>query len=339
MKRTKLLIDGWGEPSFTASGAGDFAVELATLNRIAKAIRKKRFKEGAIDFDMEEVRFRLDEEGVPMEVYVKDRKDAHMLIEEFMLLANREVAAYISAKGKENEIPFVYRVHDYPDMDKVKELAVFAKEMGFVLKVNSPKEVSASFNKLAEASENDPSLKLLQPLAIRTMAKAEYSATNIGHYGLAFQFYTHFTSPIRRYSDVLSHRILDGNIDNRNMRWNKNHLEEQCKHISLQERKAMSAERESIKYKQVEFMEKHVGEEFDGFVSGMIDAGIFVQLEKSRCEGLVGFQTMPEAFEVSEGRLKAKGTRTKREIKMGDKVRVRVTSTNLAKRQIEMELL
>ncbi len=320
-------------------GSGDFAKELTVLNSIAKDIRKKRFKNGAIDFDMEEVRFRLDDEGVPMEVFVRERKDAHMLIEEFMLLANREVAAYISEKGKTLEIPFVYRIHDYPNMEKVQELALFAKEMGFNMKVSTPKEISNSFNKLAEISEQDPALKLLQPLAIRTMAKAEYSSDNIGHYGLALEHYTHFTSPIRRYSDVLCHRILDGNLEKRSMRLNKSHLEEQCKHISLQERKAMSAERESIKYKQVEYMEKHVGEEFDGFVSGIIEAGIFVELEQNKCEGLVSFHTMTEAFDIPEGRLRAKGLRTGKQIKMGDKVKVLITSANLAKRQISMEIV
>jgi ribonuclease R len=321
------------------SGQGDLANELAIFNRIAKSIRTKRFQNGAIDFDMEEVRFRLDEDGVPMEVFVKDRKDAHMLIEEFMLLANREVATYIAAKGKDHEISFVYRVHDYPSMEKVQELAIFAKEMGFTLKVSSPKEISKSFNKLAEISETEPALKLLQPLAIRTMAKAEYSSNNIGHFGLAFEHYTHFTSPIRRYSDILAHRILDGNLLERTMRLNKDFLEDQCNHISLQERKAMNAERESIKYKQVEYIQKHVGEEFDGYISGIIDTGIFVELEKNKCEGLVGFHTMMEPYEVAEGRLRAKGQRSGQDLKMGDKVRVRIIDADLTRRQIDMELV
>ncbi len=322
------------------SGKGDFAKELRALNKIAKKLRTERFKNGAIDFDTEEVRFRLDEDGVPVEAYVKERMDAHTLIEDFMLLANKEVAHFIHKKGEnEMEVPFVYRVHDYPNPDKVAELARFAKELGFNMRINTPQEIAKSFNKLVQQAEKDGALKLLQPIAIRTMAKAEYSTDNIGHYGLAFQFYSHFTSPIRRYSDVLAHRILEMNLGDKTMRIDKARLQEQCKHISLQERKAMTAERESIKYKQVEFMEKHVGETFTGLISGMIDRGIFVELEGNKCEGMVGFERMREAFEVGEGRLRARGLRTGTVLKMGDTVKVRILETNLAKRQIEMELV
>ena len=322
------------------TGEGDFAKELRLINRIAKKLRKARFKNGAIDFDMEEVRFRLDEEGVPIEVYVKERKDAHMLIEEYMLLANREVATYVNkrAKGK-REIPFVYRVHDYPNPDKVAELAMFAKELGFEMNISSPKTVAKSFNKLAQQADKNPALHLLQPLAVRTMAKAEYTSNNIGHYGLAFDFYSHFTSPIRRYSDVLAHRILEKNLDEKDWRVDKSELEEMCKHISIQERKAMDAERQSIKYKQVEFLEKHVGEVFEGLISGMIDRGFFVELIGNKCEGLVGFDMLPESFDIDESRLFARGKQTDRLIKMGDKVKVRIVRTDLAKRQIDMELV
>lgn len=321
------------------SGKGDFAEELLVLNKIAKKMRKERFKNGAIDFDTEEVRFRLNEEGVPMEVFVKERKDAHMLIEDFMLLANREVATFIHKKGEnEMEIPFVYRIHDYPNPEKVAELALFAKELGFQMHINTPQEIAKSYNRLVKMAEKDGAFKLLQPIAIRTMAKAEYSTENIGHYGLGFDFYSHFTSPIRRYSDVLAHRILEMNLGDRTMRIDKTRLQEQCKHISLQERKAADAERESIKYKQVEFMEKHVGEEFEGYISGMIDRGIFVELKDNKCEGMVGFETMKEAFELEEGRLRAKGMRSGKMLKMGDLVKVRIMETNLQKRQIEMEL-
>lgn len=321
------------------SGKGDFAAELRMLNKLAGKIRKKRFKGGAIDFDTEEVRFRLDKDGVPVELFVKERKDAHLLIEEFMLLANREVATFIHKKGEGHEIPFVYRIHDYPNPDKVAELALFAKELGFQMNINTPREIAASFNRLVEETEKNEALKLLQPIAIRTMAKAEYSTNNIGHYGLAFDNYTHFTSPIRRYSDVLVHRILEQNLGGKTLRVDKDNLEERCKHISLQERKAMTAERESIKYKQVEYMEKHVGEEFEGFISGMIDRGIFIELKDSKCEGLVGFDTLVESFSVEEGRLRAKGNRTGRVLKMGDLVKVKILGANLAKRQIDMELL
>ena len=322
------------------TGEGDFAAELRILNRIAHRLRKDRFKNGSIDFETEEVRFKLDENGVPVEVYVKERKDAHMLIEDFMLLANKEVAMFINKKAESQaEIPFVYRIHDYPNEEKVKELSLFAKEMGVQMRINTPKEIAASFNKLAAESEKNEALKLLMPLAIRTMAKAEYSTENIGHYGLAFDFYSHFTSPIRRYSDVMAHRILFHNLGEKTTRYDKEKLQEQCRHISAMERKAMEAERESIKYKQVEFMQKHVGEVFDGFISGIIERGIFVELADSKCEGMVGFDTLDEPFDVADGRLRAKGLRSGKVFKMGDAVKVLILETNLAKRQIEMELV
>ena len=321
------------------NGEGDFASELTILNRIAKKLRGQRFEAGSIDFDADEVRFRLDENGVPIEVFIKERKDAHMLIEDFMLLANRETATYMFEKGKEQEIPFVYRIHDEPDPAKVAELAAFAKEMGFDMKVNSPKDIANAFNRLAEQSKLDPGLRLLEPLAIRTMAKAAYSSENIGHYGLGFLYYTHFTSPIRRYSDVLVHRILFENLGERVNRVNKPFLEEQCKHISMQERKAMVAERESIKYKQVEYMEKRIGEIFEGRVSGIIDRGLFIELVETKCEGMVGFDTMDEPFDIDDSRLRAKGLRSKKVIKMGDLVKVLITGADISRRQIEMELV
>lgn len=322
------------------TGEGDFAEELKVLNKIAKKLKKERFKKGAINFETEEVQFRLDEEGVPTEVFVKERKDAHMLIEDFMLLANKEVATFISEKGKDQEIPFVYRIHDEPNPDKVIELASFAHELGFNMHISTPKDISKSYNQLAEAAETNPALRLLQPLAIRTMAKAEYSTNNIGHYGLAFDYYSHFTSPIRRYSDVLAHRILELNLPiDKAYRVDKEPLEERCKHISMQERKAMDAERESVKYKQVEYMEKHVGDEFVGFISGIIDRGFFVMLKANYCEGMVGFDTMNEPFEVAESRLRMTGAYTRRQLKMGDEVTVRIVRTDISKRQIEMVLV
>ena len=320
------------------NGEGEFADELKKLNQLAKVLRKKKFKNGAIAFESEEVKFRLNEEGSPVGIFTKERKDAHLLIEDFMLLANREVAIYIAKKGKGHEIPFVYRVHDLPNADKVADLALFAKELGFEIKMDTPRQIADSYNALAKAAREDEALRMLEPIAIRTMAKAEYSNENIGHYGLAFDYYTHFTSPIRRYSDVLSHRILEQNL-NEITRFKKEVLEEQCKHISTQERKAMTAERESIKYKQVEYIENHIGEEFTGYISGIIDRGFFVELNENKCEGLVGFDTLDDAYEIDESRLKVVGIRTKKVYKMGDKVTVRIISTNLSKRQIEMEIV
>lgn len=312
---------------------------LRTLDKIAQKMRKAREKNGAIGFETDEVRFKLAPDGTPIEAYVKERKDAHLLIEDFMLLANKEVALFIEAKSKqEQEVPFVYRIHDLPDMSKVADFARFAAELGVPMKVDTPKQIAQSFNTLMKAARKDDRLKLLEPLAIRTMAKAVYSSNNIGHYGLGFSHYSHFTSPIRRYSDVLAHRILERNLDGRSYRVDKDKLEVQCKHISNQERKAADAERESIKYKQAEFVRSHIGETFEGVISGIIERGFFVELPGSKAEGLVEFRYLDDTYVVQEGNLRAVGRRYKRAFKMGDKVPVRVTAVDLAKRQIELEL-
>ncbi len=320
------------------SGKGDFAKELKTLNTIAKKLRKQKFKKGAIAFEAEEVKFKLDDEGNPIDVYVKERKDAHMLIEDFMLLANKEVAAYIAKKAKGQEIPFVYRIHDEPNPDRVADFAKFAKELGVKIETTNPKVLANSFNNLAKLARKDEGLRILEPIAIRTMAKAVYSTENIGHYGLAFDYYSHFTSPIRRYSDVLTHRLLEKNLK-KDFRTDKEDLEEKCRHVSAMERKAMTAERESIKYKQVEFIEKHVGEVFEGRINGMIDRGFFIELKRSKVEGMVSFHTMNESFEIEDSRLKATGKRSGVVYKMGQTVTVRIMSADLEKRQIEMEMV
>lgn len=321
-------------------GAGDFASELIVMNKLAKKLRKARFNHGAINFESDEVKFKLDEHGVPIGVFVKDRKDAHLLVEDFMLLANREVASYIYNKGKKlkNEIPFVYRIHDEPDPDRVAELALYAKELGFEMDVSTPMNVAKSYNRLVEASQKDVHLKMLQPLAIRTMSKAVYSTQNIGHYGLGFDNYTHFTSPIRRYSDVLVHRGLFKNLGDKIYRTDPKALEETCKHISKMERRAMDAERESVKYKQVEYLEKHIGEIFPGIISGFNERGFFVQLTDNFCEGRVSFKGMTESFDTSH-RFYITGMKSGLQLKMGDDVDVRIKGTDLAKRQIEMELV
>jgi ribonuclease R len=312
---------------------------LQTLNRMAKKMRKQREKQGAISFETEEVRFRLAQDGTPIEAYVKERKDAHMLIEDFMLLANKEVALYIDEKAKgQPEIPFVYRIHDLPDMVKVAEFARFAYELGHPMKVDTPQQIAQSYNSLMHAAKNDDRLKLLEPLAIRTMAKAVYSTNNIGHYGLGFSHYSHFTSPIRRYSDVLAHRILERNLDGKVARVDKDKLEESCKHISLQERKAADAERESVKYKQAELISRHLGEVFEGIISGMIERGIFVELPGSKAEGMIDFKGLADSYSLEDGNMRAKGRRHGRVFRMGDRLQVRVRSVDLNKRQIDLEL-
>ncbi len=317
-------------------GEGPYPEELKKLNKIAKAFRKKRFRDGAITFETDELQFKVDELGETLEIFVKERKDTHLLIEDFMLLANREVATLIAQKSKAREIPFPYRVHDVPDPERLIDFQRFARELGVQLQIDTPKQISKSFNRLAELAKEDEKLRLLEPLAIRTMAKAIYTTDNIGHYGLAFDYYTHFTSPIRRYSDVLVHRILDGNLHGI-MREDKSNLEGKCKHISERERAAANAERESIKYKQMEFLKNQVGKEFDGVISGVIESGIFVMLDESRAEGMVPFRVMHGGF-YQTAPYKA-GSRTGDEYTIGQSVRVRITKIDLASRQMDLEMV
>ena len=319
------------------SGEGDYVEELREMNKLAYKLRKDKFKNGAIAFESDEVKFQLDDHGTPIGLYVKERKDAHLLVEDFMLLANKEVALFIASKSGA-VVPFVYRVHDEPDPDKLQEFALFAKEMGVNMKVDTAKQVSKSMNELAKMAKEDESLKMLQPIAIRTMAKAIYTTENIGHYGLAFEHYAHFTSPIRRYADVLVHRILFENLKGEKRR-KKEALELMCKHISLQEKKAAESERESIKYKQVEYMSTQVGNYFEARISGIIDRGIFVQLIESRAESLIAFDDLGGFFTMDENRLKAKSSKTGKTFKMGDRLNVKLISANVQESRIELEII
>lgn len=317
------------------SGVGEYVEELIQLNTIAKKLRDIRYAKGAISFESDEVQFRLDENGVPVEIFIKERKDAHLMVEDFMLLANRSVAEYIHQKGASGEIPFIYRVHDRPDNKKLSEFATFAAELGFKMDLSKPAAVIHSFNLLAKKAEEDETLRLITPLAIRTMAKAEYSTNNIGHFGLGFDDYTHFTSPIRRYSDVLAHRILFRNLNSAIYREDKSLLDVFCKHISAQERKAMEAERESVKYKQVEFMSRFVGTEFNGIISGMHDRGVFVELDDNHCEGMIRFDRFDESFILDDSKMKAFGRISGRTIKIGDRIRIKVLNADLDNRQLD----
>ena len=312
---------------------GDFKKELLLLNDIAIFIRKKRMENGAIDFDSEEVKFKLDEKGNPVELIVKERKQAHMLIEEFMLLANKYVASFMAAKSKDHPVPFIYRIHDKPDPAKLEEFARFALEMGVKLDMSSPKRISSSLNKLTELSHKNEALKILQPLAIRSMAKAEYSIENIGHYGLAFKFYSHFTSPIRRYADLVVHRILFANLKE-NYRMDQNILSRQCQHISNQERKAMEAERASTRFFQVYYLKDRIGEIFEGRIIGMNDQGFYIELEKVKCEGFLPFAQFEEEIIIDKNRLQATAALINKKWKIGDKLKVKLADADLNKKEL-----
>ncbi|WP_052592557.1 ribonuclease R [Aureispira sp. CCB-QB1] len=321
------------------SGEGDYAQELQLLNGLAYKLRAQRFKKGAINFESPEVRFKLDENGVPLEVYLKTRKDAHMLVEDFMLLANRRVGALMDGLHEKTGIqwPMVYRIHDEPDMERVHNFTDFAAQMGYKMKIESPEQVKKAFGKMLKEAEGKPEADILQQLAIRTMAKAVYSTNNIGHYGLGFATYSHFTSPIRRYADVLGHRILFDYLSDNNKRMNAQKLEELCKHISKKERDAMEAERESVKYKQAEFLENHVGEKFEGTISGITDHGIYVSIKANFCEGMIRYEKMFDDFSPDEHHFQIKSPSIT--YRMGDNVWVSVLGANKFKRQVDLELL
>ncbi|HKK89067.1 MAG TPA: ribonuclease R [Saprospiraceae bacterium] len=317
---------------------GPVKKEINQVNAIAKDLRNHRFQTGSINFSTDEVRFELDEKGKPIAATVKEPKESNQLIEEFMLLANKSVALYIKEKKEAPQIPFIYRVHDLPDEDKLQDLATIAGELGFKIDTSSPKGVAKAFNAITEKAEKEPAYKIISHLAIRTMAKAEYSSDNIGHYGLGFSDYTHFTSPIRRYSDVIAHRILFRNAGDQIYRTNKAKLEEKCQHISRQERKATDAERESIKLKQAEYAEQFIGHTVEGVISGMIDRGIFVEVLDSKSEGLIGFDKFGERFDLGASNASAKGLQSGRRLKIGDTLKVKIIEVDLHRKQIEMEL-
>ena len=311
---------------------------IMLLNELAKKFRAERFKEGAINFSSTEVRFELDEKGKPIGIIVKESKDAHKLIEEFMLLANRAVASYVSKiKVNKEPIPFPYRIHDTPDDEKLKPFAAFAKKFGYTFDLHDERAVAASFNKMLKEVQGKPEQHVLEQLGIRTMSKAVYTSSNIGHYGLGFEHYCHFTSPIRRYPDVMVHRILQQCLE-KDLKLDKK-MDERCKHCSDRERKAMEAERAGNKYKQVEFMKNYLGQEFDGIISGVASFGFFVETVLHKCEGMVTVRDLSayDDFRLDEADYALVGMRTGQKFRMGDAVRIKVVAANLSKRQLDYE--
>ncbi|MDB5191944.1 MAG: rnr [Segetibacter sp.] len=317
---------------------GEYAEEILLLNGLAQKFRSDRFKEGAINFSSTEVRFKLDEKGKPIGIVVKESKEAHQLVEEFMLLANRTIAEYVAKiKVNKKEVPFAYRIHDVPDEQKLTPFIAFAAKYGHKFDTSSPEKIASSFNGMLAEVKGRPEQHVLETLGIRTMAKAVYSADNIGHYGLAFEYYCHFTSPIRRYPDVIVHRVLETCLQGAPEIDKK--MEEKCKHCSEMERSAMDSERAGNKYKQVEFMKDHLGEVFQAVVSGVSGFGFWCETVEHKCEGLVSITGLSDydEFMLVEGDYSLAGRRSGRKFRMGDKVHIRVVSANLTKRQLDYE--
>ncbi len=317
---------------------GKHSKEVLLLNDIAQTLRAERFKNGAINFSSTEVKFKLDDNGKPIGIVVKESKESHQLIEELMLLANRTVAEYVSSiEVNKKPVPFPYRIHDTPDDEKLLPFVAFAKKFGYQFNMHDEAAVAESFNKMLLEVKGKPEQHVLEQLGIRTMAKAIYTSENVGHYGLGFEHYCHFTSPIRRYPDVLVHRVLF-DLLNKNMQPDKR-MEEKCKHCSDRERAAMEAERAGNKYKQVEFMKDFIGDEFDGVISGVSAFGFWVETVLHKCEGLVSARDLSDYddFRLDETDYALVGLRTGRKFRMGDLVRIKLVSANLGKRQLDFD--
>lgn len=319
------------------TGEGDYKDEVLKLDELAKKLRKQRFSSGAIAFDRHEVKFEIDENGKPLGVFFKIAKDSNKLVEEFMLLANRTVAEFVGkvAKGKKAKT-FVYRIHDLPNPEKLENLSEFIMRFGYKIKTQgSNSTISKSINQLLNNVQDKPEENLIETIAIRAMAKAVYTTSNVGHYGLAFDYYTHFTSPIRRYPDMMVHRLLERYLDG-GRSVNKEKYEELCKHSSDMEQLAANAERASIKYKQVEFMADKIGQVFDGVISGITEWGIYVEIKDNMCEGMIPIRELDDDFyEFDEKNYCLRGRRTNREYRLGDELSIKVVKANLERKQLD----
>ncbi len=321
---------------------GPLLSELDTLMTLSRILRKERFKKGAIAFESEEVKFELDEQKRPIRVYVKKRTETMLMIEDFMLMANREVSEYIAtlAKERHKHLTFVYRIHDLPDPDRIEELALFLRALGYDFPTNKGLVKGADINAMLKSIIDSPQANLIKTATIRSMAKAIYSTKNIGHFGLAFADYTHFTSPIRRYPDLMVHRLLRKHIDGTLVSSQESaRYERLCEQSSQREVDAVGAERDSIKFKQCEYMQPHVGEVFDGLITGVTDWGIYVEEVQSKAEGMVRLASMKEDYyQVDKGSYSIKGEKKKRRYSLGDKVRIKLTDVNLEERTIDFAL-
>ena len=320
--------------------AEHFAQELITLNRMAKKLRQRRFQEGAVDFDRQETRFDIDEKGKPLGVYFKVAKDANKLVEEFMLLANRTVAESIGKVGK-NKTPkvFVYRIHEQPDQNKLMNLSEFVTKFGLRLKpTGSNAEVSQSINRMLHDAKDTKARNLVEMVTLKAMMKAKYSTENIGHYGLAFDYYTHFTSPIRRYPDLMVHRLLFRYAEGGRSVMRRTY-EDLCEHASQMEQTAALAERASIKYKEVEFMQDRIGQEFNGVISGVTEYGLYVEITENKCEGLVPIRDLDDdIYEFDEKQYCLWGRRHHHRYSLGDEVRIKIASANLDRKQLNFTI-
>lgn len=319
---------------------GPFTAEVLILNTLSQKFRSRRIEHGAINFSSEEIRFQLDENAVPVGVEKKESKETHQLIEELMLLANKAVAEY-AAKIKISKQPlnFPYRVHDIPDDEKLKLYVAFAAKFGHKFDISSPEGIARSFNEMLQHVKGKPEELVLQQLGIRTMAKAVYTTENIGHYGLGFEYYCHFTSPIRRYPDIMVHRLLADCLAGEARQDPK--MEDKCKHCSEMERKAMEAERSANKYKQVEYMQKYIGEDFDAVISGVSRYGFWAETLDAKCEGMVSITALSDMdeFTYSDSDYALVGRRTGMRFRMGDTVKIKVAAASLEKRQLDYELV
>ena len=325
------------------TGKGDFAMEILTLNDLAKKLRDKRFASGAIAFERSEVRFEIDEKGRPINVIFKESKDSNKLIEEFMLLANRYVAQHIGMpKNKQKPKTFVYRIHDVPNTEKLLNFATFIKKFGYKIKTEGKNTtVSASINRLLDSIEGKKEQNMIESLAIRSMAKAVYSTNNIGHYGLAMKYYTHFTSPIRRYPDMTVHRLLTRYADSKTSQTiDSTDYDGICKHSSDMEQLAAQAERASIKYKQIEFMADKIGKVYDGVISGISTWGIYVEIKENKCEGMIYIRDLEDDIYVyDEKNYCIVGRRTKKKYQIGDDVRIKVVRADLVKKYLDFSMV